>query len=215
MFYYLHFYLDPHQIVLYIVTYFLKVCVPPASVELLAPNGQNTWMLMWSISETDRNHNCLFSRSSSACVRLLVTVYWTRRFSIGSCLHFSFPLVLICFPSGPARMSLHTAGGLQLFLSCRSPAVKLSELLSFDVKASRFSSGLLFTVSFDICQGLLTSVLSVCRLHLLFSVCWHLLFVFVFMSLRAARLCVTMSLHTLLIRAFTSFEQKSVFVDHF
>lgn len=83
--------------------------------EYMNVNAVDIWD--WQKSEMFISPLCV--GSSPACVRLVATVHWTRRSSIGSCLHFSFPRIFICFPSGPARssppavMSLHTAGELE------------------------------------------------------------------------------------------------------
>ena len=108
-----------------------SVFVPPPSVEFLAEemfpaNSQNTWMLMRSISETDRNQECLFPRCVSARLLLVcASSPWFTEHDVPPSVPgfiFSFPRIFICFPSGlahsssPAAMCLHTAGELESLL---------------------------------------------------------------------------------------------------
>ena len=138
--------------------------------------------------------------SSSACVRLVAMVHWTRRSSIGSWLHFFISSYIYLLPvwTGPLQLSccdvsphsrragvITVAAAQQWMWASFSPWC----WLFFDVKASCFSSGPLFIVSFDICHDWLTSVLSLWRLRLLFSVCWHLLCVCVDVLSLPAAMC--------------------------
>lgn len=106
---------------------------------MFPPNSENTWMLMRSISEADRNQKCLFPRCVSA--RLLLVCASSPRFTEHdvppSVPAFIFHFLVYLFASrldrpAPALL-LWWASTQQESWSryrCCSPTVKLSELLS-------------------------------------------------------------------------------------